>query len=73
MANRSRPPASSGVPDWRPMLGDILNYTFLVLAVIALLGMVVVVSRPDLQRQREDDARAFFDEHGHWPDEPPPR
>jgi hypothetical protein len=55
------------------MVGDILNYTFLVLAVIALLGLVVVVSRPDLQRQREDEARAFFDEHGHWPDEAPPR
>jgi hypothetical protein len=55
------------------MVGDILNYTFLVLAVIALLGLVVVVSRPDLQRQREDEARAFFDEHGYWPDEAPPR
>jgi hypothetical protein len=55
------------------MVGNILNYTFLVLAVIALLGLVVVVSRPDFQRQREDEARAFFDEHGHWPDETPPR
>jgi hypothetical protein len=55
------------------MVGDILNYTFLFLAVVALLGLVVVVRRPDVQRQREDDARAFFDEHGHWPDETPPR
>jgi hypothetical protein len=22
-------------------------------------------------RQREEDARAFFDEHGYWPDEAP--
>ncbi|HWV87316.1 MAG TPA: hypothetical protein VNZ62_17830 [Capillimicrobium sp.] len=26
----------------------------------------------DHERTEEDDARAFFDEHGHWPDEPPP-
>jgi len=26
----------------------------------------------DRERSEEDDARAFFDEHGHWPDEPPP-
>ncbi|HEU4657177.1 MAG TPA: hypothetical protein VFR97_06610 [Capillimicrobium sp.] len=23
-------------------------------------------------RDREEEARRFFDEHGHWPDEPPP-
>jgi hypothetical protein len=26
----------------------------------------------DRDRVEEDDARAFFDRHGHWPDEPPP-
>lgn len=25
----------------------------------------------DHDRTDEDDARRFFDEHGHWPDEPP--
>jgi hypothetical protein len=24
----------------------------------------------DTERQKEEDARLFFDEHGHWPDEP---
>ena len=24
------------------------------------------------EREREEDARAYFDEHGHWPDEAPP-
>lgn len=24
------------------------------------------------ERRTEDDARAFFVRHGHWPDEPPP-
>lgn len=27
----------------------------------------------DRARDEEDDARAFLAEHGHWPDEPPPR
>jgi hypothetical protein len=26
----------------------------------------------DAEREEEDRARAFFDAHGHWPDEPPP-
>jgi hypothetical protein len=26
----------------------------------------------DRERVEEDDARSFFDRHGHWPDEPPP-
>jgi hypothetical protein len=25
----------------------------------------------DLERDQEEAARRFFDEHGHWPDEPP--
>ena len=27
----------------------------------------------DSERDDEDAARAYFDEHGHWPDEPPSR
>jgi hypothetical protein len=26
----------------------------------------------DKDREDEDDARAYFERHGHWPDEPPP-
>ena len=29
-------------------------------------------ARGDEERQAEEDARKFFSEHGHWPDEPPP-
>ena len=29
-------------------------------------------ARGDRDRDDEADARRFFDEHGHWPDEPPP-
>jgi hypothetical protein len=46
-----------------------------VIAVIAGLGMVVVIlyclisGRDD--RDREEAARRYFDEHGRWPDESP--
>jgi hypothetical protein len=26
----------------------------------------------DRERATEDEARDFYDRHGHWPDEPPP-
>ena len=47
-------------------------------SVIALIGSVLVVGviayaiatgRDD--RDREEAARRYFDEHGHWPDESP--
>jgi hypothetical protein len=44
-------------------------------AVVASIGMTVVVvyfmfvGRND--RAREEEAREFFDRHGHWPDEDP--
>jgi hypothetical protein len=38
-----------------------------------LLNWLYLVSvRGERDRDREDEARAFFDRHGHWPDEPPP-
>lgn len=37
-----------------------------------LLNWLYLVSvRGERDRDREDEARAFFDRHGHWPDEPP--
>jgi hypothetical protein len=39
-----------------------------------LLNWLYLVSvRGERDRDREDEARAFFDRHGHWPDEPPRR
>jgi len=32
-----------------------------------------VGAKGDRDRDREDEARRFFDEHGHWPGEPPTR
>ena len=49
----------------------------LIWSIIGVLGgilLIVVIlwalatGRED--RDREEDARRFYDEHGHWPDEP---
>jgi MFS superfamily sulfate permease-like transporter len=40
---------------------------------VALANVMLRVSFADQRdRDREEAARAFYDEHGHWPDEPPP-
>jgi hypothetical protein len=44
------------------------------LSVWLLNFMYRVSVKGERDRDREDEARAFFDEHGYWPDEtPPPR
>jgi hypothetical protein len=40
-------------------------------AVIAWFVRFALAKDRDAPRYAEDDARAFFDEHGHWPDETP--
>jgi hypothetical protein len=51
----------------------------LIWSIVAALGGVLVIAvvfyywtAVDHDRADEEDARRFFDEHGHWPDEPPP-
>lgn len=40
---------------------------------VALLNVFYRVGvQGDRTREQEEAARAFYDEHGHWPDEPPP-
>jgi hypothetical protein len=48
-------------------------------SIIAALGGIAVVgvvfyywAAEDRDRVNEEDARRFYDEHGHWPDEAPP-
>jgi hypothetical protein len=36
-----------------------------------LFGYLARMSMSDPSRDREEAARLFFDEHGHWPDEDP--
>ena len=43
------------------------------LAVLLLNVLFRIGVEGDKDRDREDAARAYFDEHGHWPDERPSR
>jgi ABC-type antimicrobial peptide transport system permease subunit len=40
-------------------------------AVLLLNVLYRIGVQGDEERDREQSARHFFDEHGHWPDEPP--
>ena len=40
-------------------------------AVTGWFVRTVLAKNRDEERFAEDDARTFFDEHGHWPDETP--
>jgi hypothetical protein len=41
-------------------------------AAFAAVGWLIwFVMKPNTDRFDEDTARAFYDEHGHWPDEDP--
>jgi hypothetical protein len=39
-------------------------------AVLLLNVLYRIGVQGDEERDREEEARRFFDEHGHWPDEP---
>ena len=54
------------------MVGQVFDVVTVAIAVVALIGLAVVLARPDRARADEEDARDFFDAHGHWPDEPGP-
>jgi hypothetical protein len=43
---------------------------FICVAAVAGIGWIIWLMRNgDKDRHDEDDARTFFDAHGHWPDE----
>jgi hypothetical protein len=54
------------------VLTTVLMVVLTVAGVAAVLALVVIPALPDRARADEEAARAFFDRHGHWPDEPPP-
>jgi hypothetical protein len=47
----------------------IVNVAAAVLGFAAILGLVYIAARPDRDRQEEDEARAYYDRHGSWPDD----
>ena len=48
----------------------ILSYATAGIAFLAIIGLMFVPALGNRDRDREEEARAFFDEHGRWPDEP---
>ncbi|HEX8122333.1 MAG TPA: hypothetical protein VF549_13815 [Solirubrobacteraceae bacterium] len=50
---------------------SLLDWITVGLAVASIPAFVLVVRTGHPERHEEDAARAFFDEHGRWPDEPP--
>jgi hypothetical protein len=43
------------------------------LAVLMLNGLFRLGVSGDEERRREEDARRYLDEHGEWPEDPPPK
>ena len=58
------------------MVGDVAQIIWSIIAVVGGFAMVggvfyfMLTERGD--REREEEARVYFDEHGYWPDEAPP-
>ncbi len=52
------------------MFSTVANVLAVVLGFGALAYLIWLAAHPDQERFAEDDARAFFDKHGRWPDEP---
>jgi hypothetical protein len=51
------------------MLVEIANIVAALAGFAAILGLVYIAARPDHDRVDEDDARAYYDAHGVWPDD----
>ena len=50
---------------------SVVDWVTVALALASIPVLVLVIRTGHGARHEEDDARAFFDEHGRWPDEPP--
>ncbi|WP_445148964.1 hypothetical protein [Baekduia sp. Peel2402] len=53
------------------MLANAYGIFICVAGVVGIIWILYVMRHGDKDRYVEDDARTFFDEHGHWPDETP--
>jgi hypothetical protein len=51
------------------MLADAYGIFICVAGVAGIIWIIWMMRNGDSDRHQEDAARAFFDEHGHWPDE----
>jgi hypothetical protein len=53
------------------MLANAYGIFICVAGVAGIIWILWVMRNGDKDRHQEDAARAFFDEHGHWPDQTP--
>jgi hypothetical protein len=53
------------------MLANAYGIFICVAGVVGIIWILYVMRHGDQDRYDEDDARKFFDAHGHWPDETP--
>jgi hypothetical protein len=53
------------------MLANAYGIFICVAGVAGIIWILWVMRNGDKDRHEEDAARAFFDEHGHWPDQTP--
>jgi hypothetical protein len=51
------------------MLANAYAIFICVAGVVGIVWIIWVMRNGDKDRIAEDDARTFFDKHGHWPDE----
>lgn len=51
------------------MASNVISLIAIVGGVLSLLALLWIAARGDSARDEEDAARAFFDVHGHWPDD----
>lgn len=51
------------------MIANLYGIFICVAGVVGIAWILWVMRHGDQDRYDEDAARAFFDEHGHWPDE----
>ena len=47
----------------------IVNVAAAVLGFAAIGGLIYIAARPDRDREQEDEARAYYDRHGSWPED----
>jgi hypothetical protein len=52
---------------------DVISILALIVTVFGVLWLIKVAASGDPEREAEEAAREYFSEHGHWPDEAPPR
>ena len=51
---------------------DALSWMAMIGTAAGILFLIWISIQGNPERDEEEAARTFFDEHGHWPDEPAP-